>query len=361
MAKAGTTAGTTRRPSKPGVQLRQAGLVDQGHLSKLSALSVTTVEELLSLAQEAPIFMKSFLEGTNMDDLLNEASGMATMTISAQELQELRETTYSFGSIPPSVQVSEEEATLYFDTIESPTAGIQLEADLGDCFGPIRDQGSRGTCVAQAVTAMRECLWKRSEGSDEDLSEQHLYWLCKMNDGSPTEDGTFQRVAVPMITQFGQCRESTWPYNPAMIAGDISQGPPPTAAKQEGLTYKVRQGLAYSPRSVIDIQQRLSEGYPVAVSVPVYPIGGSSTFELPIVKKTGDIIMPIPGTVRKAGHAVCLTGYAFDSTYAGGGFFIVRNSWGKRWGTNSPFGAGYGTIPFNYIGHYCWEAYSLQS
>jgi C1A family cysteine protease len=128
----------------------------------------------------------------------------------------------------------------------------------------------------------------------------------------------------------------------------------------EASGYRIREGRCYSARSVREIQRRLAEGYPVAISVPVYPIGNSSTFQLPIVKKIGNIVMPIPNTVPTAGHAVCLVGYAFDPLFAGGGFFIVRNSWGDNWGTSSPFGKGYGTIPFNYVANYGWEAFSLQ-
>jgi C1A family cysteine protease len=357
---------------KVGVQLSQTDLIDPAsrrtdrlrpdHIPRLSALSITTVEELVSMAQEAPKFMKDFLEVTDMDQLLNRASSIATMPMSAAEIQELREITYGFGAVAPTIEFAEEKSDVYYDVFQQPS-GVPPQVDLRPCFGPIRNQGERGTCVAHAVTAMREYLYNRSRGDSgthTDLSEQFLYWICKMNDGIPTIDGTFQRIAIPLITQFGECSELTWSYNPSIISGNIGQGPPTPNAMQDASIYRIREGRCYSPRSVADIQQRLTEGYPVAISVPVYPIGQSSTFELPIVKRTGNIIMPIPGTVSKNGHAVCLVAYAFDSMFAGGGYFVIRNSWGTSWGSASPFGAGYGTIPFNYITHYCWEAYSLQ-
>ena len=79
------------------------------------------------------------------------------------------------------------------------------------------------------------------------------------------------------------------------------------------------------------------------------------------MKNTGDIVMPVPGEIGVGGHAMCIVGYvplprnrALD-----GGRFIIRNSWGQAWGITSPYGAGYGTIPFRYIRHFAMEAYSI--
>ena len=54
--------------AKTGVNLKQTGIVDPHHLQKLSALSVTTVEELMNLTQEARSFMASFLESHDINN-----------------------------------------------------------------------------------------------------------------------------------------------------------------------------------------------------------------------------------------------------------------------------------------------------
>lgn len=44
--------------------------------------------------------------------------------------------------------------------------------------------------------------------------------------------------------------------------------------------------------------------------------------------------------------------YTSDGTnddFAGGGYFIVRNSWGTQWASRSLIAPGYGTIPYDYI------------
>ncbi len=44
------------------------------------------------------------------------------------------------------------------------------------------------------------------------------------------------------------------------------------------------------------------------------------------------------------GHSVVLVGYKKHNTYPGGGFFIIRNSWGTGYGVN-----GYGFLSFEYV------------
>lgn len=57
---------------------------------------------------------------------------------------------------------------------------------------------------------------------------------------------------------------------------------------------------------------------------------------------------------------MCLVGYQNDNSVPGGGYFILRNSWGTSWGYDCPYGAGNGTIPYKYIEEYCWEAWTAK-
>jgi hypothetical protein len=66
--------------------------------------------------------------------------------------------------------------------------------------------------------------------------------------------------------------------------------------------------------------------------------------------------MRIGSEASVGGHAMCCVGYQDDANSPGGGFFILRNSWGTGWAYQSPYGAGYGTIPYAYIATQNWEA-----
>ena len=59
--------------------------------------------------------------------------------------------------------------------------------------------------------------------------------------------------------------------------------------------------------------------------------------------------MPLPGEDTRGGHAMCMVGYQDDAAAPGGGFFIVRNSWGEGWAYACDYGAGHALIPYDYI------------
>ncbi len=61
--------------------------------------------------------------------------------------------------------------------------------------------------------------------------------------------------------------------------------------------------------------------------------------------------MPISDEELTEGHAVLVVGYE-DGSVLGGGFLILRNSWGLDWGEG-----GYGYLPFAYIELYEGEAW----
>jgi C1A family cysteine protease len=57
---------------------------------------------------------------------------------------------------------------------------------------------------------------------------------------------------------------------------------------------------------------------------------------------------------------MCFVGYvdSADESEIGGGRFILRNSWDTSWGLASPYGPGYGTIPYAYLSRFGTEAFA---
>jgi C1A family cysteine protease len=222
---------------------------------------------------------------------------------------------------------------------------------------PVRDQGTRGTCVAHASTAAAEHYW-RSQGQIIDLSRQFLYWDCKQHDGHPQDEGTWIGVAMPQLQADGCCLEAAWPYVMNPIPGNESQDPPPAGAIQAALQFKIPSFNQLPPTSVPDIKAELAAGKCVAFSIPVY----NSWYLNDEVSRTGEIINPIPNESDIGGHAMCFVGYQDlpGEDALGGGKFYLRNSWDGNWATQSVLGTvGYGTIPYSYIGNNGTEAYSI--
>jgi len=350
------------KDSYAGIPLSDTDLVDPHHREKLEALSITTVEELLSSMRAAPAAMAQFMEGTNLPQLAADAgmkAGPSLLTVTAAE-QAFEGMRFELGAVPPVGVVVEEvaqESTFreMFDAIATKGAPEGPTADLRACFGPIRNQGDRGTCVGHAGAAVVECLHHSQTGNIISFSPQFLFHNSKKRDGSESQDGTWSRIALATLLDQGICKENMWPYEPDVIPGDVHHGPPPAAAVADALNHVARDVIELPNRDSARIREFIDDGKPVTISVPVY-----QNWWGPITKATGKIPMPLPLSQLDGGHAMCVVGYDFDDDFTGGGYFIVRNSWGEMWAKDSPIGPGYGAIPFEYIDRYGWEAYTID-
>jgi C1A family cysteine protease len=217
-------------------------------------------------------------------------------------------------------------------------------------MSPIRNQGSRGTCVSFTLTALNEYILRR-RGIVRDLSEQHLYYEVKLIDGAPNDCGTWQARAVLALRDRGQCRESIWPYNPNPPCNN--HGPRPAQARPDGLLHRLAT-IQIPARQVAAYKSAMARQQPVTLSIPVY----DSWYRSAAVRRTGRITMRVGNEPSVGGHAVCLVGYQDAPSSPGGGYFIVRNHWGTAWASQSPYGGGYGTIPYQYIANEAMEAFT---
>jgi C1A family cysteine protease len=234
-------------------------------------------------------------------------------------------------------------------------AAAPPNVSLIDRFPAIRNQRDRGTCVAFASAAFLEFHFSAQAGAAvKRHSEQFLYWACKQDDGEPDEEGTFVSTARQVLKQRGACLHSKWKYKPLPIAGNEGQGPPPAGARQQALQSRWTKARAVAAKNPVKIRQHLDAGRPVVLSVLTFP-----SWDFPSVGATGEIPMPFPGDLTDGGHAVCVVGYELNAAVPGGGAFLIRNSWGKSWGSpNNRFQAGYGTLFFEYVKKYGLEAYA---
>ena len=168
--------------------------------------------------------------------------------------------------------------------------------------------------------------------------------------------GTFISVGMERLLQEGQCPEEVWPYNPNPVPGNEGQDPPPTGAAQKAATFRIKETKRLPSRSVQDIRQVLADGAPVAFAVPVY----TYWFSQPL-RVTGDIRLPLANDHLEGGHAMTLVGYEDDPNVPGGGYFMVRNSWGTGWASQSSLGSGYARLPYAYIQYYGSAAHTAAA
>ncbi len=336
---------------------------------KLKRLGYLTVEQVFAAVArpETAQRMNKYLEV----DVKAMIAPLAKSVISPKLSFKAQQATYRFGArLPAPVQAVMPAAATAFAAVGHVPAARMAPPAAPGAFGSVpdvnlipemplvRDQAYRGTCVAHAAVATMEHLTGIS-GPQLDFSEQFLYWDCKSKDGNPTSEGTFLKVAMPLLVSDGCCLETTWPYSPAPMPGNEGQGPPPPTAAKEASTHTARKANALSPKSITQIKDELARRRCVAVSVVVYDYCWTTNDE---VRSSGNVTMPFPGDVSNEGHAICLVGYEDlpGEPELGGGRFLLRNSWDSYWGVNCEFGSGYGTLPYTYLTTYGMEAFSID-
>ena len=297
-----------------------------------------------------------------------------------------------------------------------PTRRPPASVSLVDKMPPvIYQQALRGTCVANAVTALLEyygdCKTRLSvqylhaatkeierEGMERNLARvrageqldtgfetvlhaqlQQLRLLAKANGGmgAPAvqpylqrfedgvrarfeeEGGSLMRSCFRAVETMGVCRHALWPYvavpaTPVFGKPEAVKFPPGT--HEDAQKRRILSGLYLlaTPNNVDEIRGIIAGAngrrpMPVCVTVDTFEGCDGGTFAFPA---TRDVEGRLASAARWQGrHGLLLAGYADDAAYAGGGYFIVRNSYGEEWGEN-----GYGKMPYAYLECFALEA-----
>jgi hypothetical protein len=324
--------------------LRELGITDLEQLVAAAAIPGVRphLEEALSAA------------GVSLDDLTGTAGDTLAPPLMAAFDAPALGGVLALGAMPPTPEVEEEIASLAvampMSFGDTPVA-LPASVNHAKAMPPVRQQGSRGTCVAHALTAAHE-HWRIASGMPVDLSEQFLYHQIKQIDGSPNSCGTWQVKGAQVLARIGECREAVWAYNPTPPCNN--NGTQPATAMADAAKYKI-QPVVLQPKDVMAIKSALAAGACVGFSIAVY----NSWYQSQYTTKTGRINMRVGQEPSAGGHAMCLIGYQDDASQPGGGFFILRNSWGTGWGGQCPYGAGNGTIPYAYLANEGWEAVAM--
>lgn len=238
---------------------------------------------------------------------------------------------YSFGCLKDPLDPRDIPMGLVLPAVPTP-----VSFDFTKSMSPVRNQGSEGTCVAFAsVSGVKEFQDKKEYRKFIRLSPRFLYSLCKKFDGAPFEEGTYPRIAMKILLNYGVCHELFWPY----VAGE--KGAPRNGADKDALKFKIK---AYARlESQLEMKRSLLVNGPFLAGVKVF----KSWFNKK-VERSGLIPMPKRNEELMGGHAICIVGY--DDKFK---IFKFKNSWGAVWADG-----GYGYLPYAYMEKYSSDAWS---
>jgi hypothetical protein len=143
------------------------------------------------------------------------------------------------------------------------------------------------------------------------------------------DKGSTMTGNIRALQELGACTEETWPYQPNLVNKE-----PSAAAFEEAERFRLEEADRV-PISLRAMKHCLAEGFPFAFGLVLF-----KSFDR--AGRAG--VVPAPGraeTGREAHgcHAMLAVGYSDQDEV-----FVVRNSWGPRWGDK-----GYCYIPYAYM------------
>jgi C1A family cysteine protease len=342
----------------------------------LDQVTIQSPEELLSLLWNFPSLASRGLVNAAKLSAYAAPQAASFLAVAANEgLTPGQPRTFALGAgMPPDTSVKLGAAQETLPRVTAAAAAAPQTIDKrANMVWPVRDQGQRGTCVAHAVTALREHLVFQQTGVVPDLSEQFLFWATKTRtaDPQPTADGTWIRFAIDALKNDGICPEADWLYNGTPLMGNVTQAAPPNVPSAAAIANAIPNRVVaktfasgVAGRGASQVLTELTSCRPVAISLPVFadPLRPSGhNWNTPAGVLYGRVFDPPPTSVVIGGHAVCVTGFVPDAEEPSGGYFVIRNSWDRTWGTRLPTAGyhgpevGYGQVSATYINNYLWE------
>jgi len=188
-----------------------------------------------------------------------------------------------------------------------------------DYTTPIKDQSPAPTCETYALCAALETIIQYETGElfTPDLSETHLYFYAG---GTYEQGGVNVRDAANYLLDWGVPDEGCYPdpHRPFDYPYESVEG-------WENRTVKIQE-WGYVAHDETAIKEALIEYGPLTICIFVFE---------DMMRYTGGIYHRSTDN-RVGGHLVSLMGYN-DTTQS----WLVKNSWGTRWGDNGWFHMGY--------------------
>ncbi|KAL2887508.1 putative peptidase C1-like protein L477 [Ceratocystis lukuohia] len=243
---------------------------------------------------------------------------------------------------------------------ELTSINVKPSVDLRPFCPDIYDQKRMASCIANAVAAAYEYginkqklgafspsrlfIWYNARAKSD--NPQHIY----MNTGCRMRDA----IASLNCKKNGVCAEEDWPY----VVGEYDEKtkvfkkfakprmkPSPEAMKKAHF-HTATKYLFFKPGKDLCLRLKgcLDKEYPFVMQMKTF--GSLNDYMTP----DHEIRMPTGKELKKTGgHGVMVVGYNDNEKV-----FIVRNSWGEKWGDNGHF-----YMPYAYLKH-CSDFWTLR-
>lgn len=254
--------------------------------------------------------------------------------ISLDDRQHIKDGKYNFDGTDYNISLSFDSEPLA--EIYTPVEISKNAVDLRYRFAPVRDQKGQGSCAAFAVAAVIESL----TGASTLYSPAFLYWYARLSELDTTSDtGASIYTVIKAAMDKGDCPEEAMPYMPEVFS--IAPG---EAANRAAEKCRVVGAKTVEP-TLKAIKSALCEGYPVIVGAKIF--NSFSDTHGGFVRNPGkeDLNMGERDDAH-SNHAMVVCGYSDADK-----IFVVRNSWGTRFGDN-----GYCYIHYAYAEKYFFQA-----
>lgn len=220
-----------------------------------------------------------------------------------------------------------DDSPIEITSYEPVESSFEKSRDIRKGFSTIRNQGNQGSCVSFSLVSIIE-FYLNSGLEKKDFSESFLYYTARaITNETEKDEGVAIEYALQSLKENGVCIEELCPYDEKIFNKKPSED-----AYKEASNHKI-DGAQRVDHCINDIKSALSEGYPIIGSFKIFKSLEKNTDGL-VLYPTEEELSEEPKY-----HAMVICGYNDANKY-----FIVRNSWGTRFGHN-----GYCYIPYSYV------------
>jgi C1A family cysteine protease len=183
------------------------------------------------------------------------------------------------------------------------------------------------------------------------VSRLFEYYSTRLLQGTINEDsGASIRNAIKAAVKYGVADEAQWAYDISKFKSN-----PPPSVWSAAAGHKVSSYHAIADGDIETMKSIIASGYLVGFGFDVY----SYFMGLEMAQKAM-LCRPKATETLEGGHAICQAGYDDNKAMPDGtkGAFLIRNSWGAKWGIG-----GYFWMAYNYVGDpkLCSDFWVVQS